>query len=43
MDYSTTYAAQVKKDYNSYFKEYKAGFFNQLANKTFNQPPNKKG
>lgn len=29
MDYSTAYAAQVKKDYNAYFKEYKAGFFNQ--------------
>jgi uncharacterized protein (DUF2252 family) len=28
MDYATAYAAQVKKDYNAYFKEYKAGFFN---------------
>ena len=27
MDYSTSYAAQVKKDYNAYFKDYKAGFF----------------
>ena len=29
IDYSTAYAAQVKKDYTAYFKEYKAGFFNQ--------------
>ena len=28
MDYATAYAAQVKKDYNAYFKEYKAGYFN---------------
>ena len=28
IDYSTAYAAQVKKDYNAYFKEYKAGYFN---------------
>ncbi|HET6254696.1 MAG TPA: DUF2252 family protein [Puia sp.] len=33
IDYSTAYAAQVKKDYNAYFKEYKAGFFNQPGQK----------
>ena len=27
VDYASSYAAQVKKDYNAYFKEYKAGFF----------------
>lgn len=27
IDYSTAYAAQVKKDYSAYFKEYKAGYF----------------
>lgn len=29
IDYSTAYAAQVKKDYTAYFKEYKAGYYNQ--------------
>ena len=33
IDYSTAYAAQVKKDYNAFFKEYKAGFFNQPGQK----------
>jgi uncharacterized protein (DUF2252 family) len=33
IDYSTTYAAQVKKDYNAYFKDYKAGYFNQASPK----------
>ncbi|HLX67625.1 MAG TPA: DUF2252 family protein, partial [Puia sp.] len=42
LDYSTTYAAQVKKDYTAYFKDYKAGFFNQPATK-ITQPVNKKG
>jgi uncharacterized protein (DUF2252 family) len=27
-DYATTYAAQVKKDYQAYFSDYKAGYFN---------------
>jgi uncharacterized protein (DUF2252 family) len=31
IDYSAAYAAQVKKDYSAYFKEYKAGSFNQAA------------
>jgi uncharacterized protein (DUF2252 family) len=29
VDYATAYAAQVKKDYQSYFKDYKAGFFSK--------------
>jgi len=33
IDYSTTYAAQVRKDYNAYFKDYKAGFFNPPGQK----------
>ncbi|HTR30616.1 MAG TPA: DUF2252 family protein [Puia sp.] len=33
-DYASAYAAQVKKDYNAYFSDYKAGFFNQPANKS---------
>jgi uncharacterized protein (DUF2252 family) len=33
IDYSTAYAAQVKKDYIAFFKEYKAGFFNQPVQK----------
>jgi uncharacterized protein (DUF2252 family) len=33
IDYSTAYAAQVKKDYTAYFKEYKAGFFNPPGQK----------
>ena len=33
IDYSTAYAAQVKKDYNAYFKEYKAGYFNPTGQK----------
>ena len=27
LDYAATYAEQVKKDYQAYFKEYKAGYF----------------
>jgi uncharacterized protein (DUF2252 family) len=33
IDYSTAYAAQVKNDYTAYFKEYKAGYFNQPGHK----------
>ncbi len=33
IDYSTAYAAQVKKDYTAYFKEYKAGYFTQAGQK----------
>jgi hypothetical protein len=33
IDYSTTYAAQVKKDYTAYFKEFKAGYYNQPGQK----------
>jgi uncharacterized protein (DUF2252 family) len=33
IDYSMTYAAQVKKDYTAYFKEYKAGYFNPPGQK----------
>jgi uncharacterized protein (DUF2252 family) len=33
IDYSTTYAAQVKKDYTAFFKEYKAGYFNEAGQK----------
>jgi uncharacterized protein (DUF2252 family) len=33
IDYSTAYAAQVKKDYNAYFKEYKAGYFSPPGQK----------
>ena len=33
IDYSTTYAAQVKKDYTAYFKEFKAGYFSQPGQK----------
>jgi uncharacterized protein (DUF2252 family) len=33
VDYSTAYAAQVKKDYTAYFKEYKAGYYNQPGQK----------
>jgi uncharacterized protein (DUF2252 family) len=29
--YATAYARQVKKDYQTYFKDYKAGYFNQQA------------
>jgi uncharacterized protein (DUF2252 family) len=31
VDYATTYAGQVKKDYLAYFKEYKAGYFNPAS------------
>jgi uncharacterized protein (DUF2252 family) len=33
IDYSTAYAAQVRKDYSAYFKEYKAGYFNPAGQK----------
>ncbi len=33
-DYAAAYAAQVKKDYSAYFKDYKSGFFNQPVNKS---------
>jgi len=33
IDYSNAYSAQVKKDYNAYFKDYKAGYFNQSGQK----------
>jgi uncharacterized protein (DUF2252 family) len=33
IDYSTAYAAQVKKDYAAYFKDYKAGYFNPPGQK----------
>jgi uncharacterized protein (DUF2252 family) len=32
--YATAYAAQVKKDYNDYFKDYKAGFFHGQGQKS---------
>jgi len=31
--FAAAYAGKVKKDYNAYFKEYKAGFFNHPATK----------
>jgi hypothetical protein len=34
--YATAYAAQVKRDYNAYFKDYKAGFFNPPGQKEDN-------
>ena len=35
-DYATAYSAQVKRDYNAYFKDYKAGFFNPPGQKEDN-------
>jgi uncharacterized protein (DUF2252 family) len=34
LDYAVSYAAQVKKDYQEYFKAYKAGYFSDAPAKT---------